>query len=294
MVQLKKKNVDSKTYYYLEHSFREGNSVKKKEIYLGDQIPKDIEVLKQELLQEIYKNKWSKELEKIKINFSKEKKLTPKSASEKELNSFTIKFTYDTQKIEGSKLTLKETANLLDNGITPQQKPLRDVKEAEAHKKVFNSALKYEKDLSLNIILEWHRNLFIATKADIAGKLRTHGVAIAGSKFIPPTPVEVLPLLKDFFSWYDQNKNKISSVELAALVHLKFVTIHPFSDGNGRISRLMMNFVLYKKGYPMLDIAYENRNSYYTALERAQVKRNEHIFVQWFIKNYIKANKRYL
>ena len=90
------------------------------------------------------------------------------------------------------------------------------------------------------------------------------------------------------------NKNDIHPVELAALVHLKFVTIHPFGDGNGRISRLMMNFVLNYNKYPMLDIPYEGRNSYYNALERSQTKNSDDIFIQWFIRNYIKENKRYL
>ena len=84
------------------------------------------------------------------------------------------------------------------------------------------------------------------------------------------------------------------AVELAALVHLKFVTIHPFSDGNGRISRLMMNFVLHKHGFPMLDIPYEKRTGYYNALERSQVKKNDLIFLQWFFKKYADSQKRYL
>ena len=77
-------------------------------------------------------------------------------------------------------------------------------------------------------------------------------------------------------------------------MHLKFVTIHPFSDGNGRISRLMMNFILNKNKYPMLNISYKNRDSYYTALERSQVNKNDNIFLNWFIKRYLKDNKNYL
>lgn len=101
-------------------------------------------------------------------------------------------------------------------------------------------------------------------------------------------------MLRDFFKWYQKNKKNLHPVELAGLVHLKFVPIHPFGDGNGRISRLMMNFVLYKNGFPMLNISYKNRNSYYTALERSQIKKNEFIFLNWFLKRYIKENKKYL
>ena len=294
MVAIRKKSIDGKGYYYLEHSFREGSSVKKRELYLGTEIPKNIEEIKIKFTEEIYKERWKKTLEEIKKRYSKENASIPESLSEKEIESFMIKFTYDTQRIEGSKLTLRETANLLEKGITPTQKPIRDVKEAEAHKKVFYEVLKFKKDLSLDLVLHWHRMLFLETKKDMAGILRKHQVAISSSKFMPPSPVEVYLLLKEFFKWYEKNKNKINPVELAALVHLKFVTIHPFGDGNGRISRLMMNFVLKKYKYPMLNIKYEGRNSYYNALERSQIKKNEGIFIQWFIKNYIKANERYV
>jgi len=72
------------------------------------------------------------------------------------------------------------------------------------------------------------------------------------------------------------------------------VTIHPFADGNGRISRLIMNFILNKMGYPMLDIPYEGRSSYYNALERSNLKDEDGIFLQWLMKRYIKEYKRYL
>ena len=203
---------------------------------------------------------------------------------------FTIRFTYDTQRIEGSKLTLKETANLLERGVTPASKPVRDVKEAEAHARLFREVINYKKNLILPIVLYWHKKLFQETKSDLAGKVRKYGVLISGSKFQPPSHVEVEPLLGDFFNWYNENRKKLHAVELAALSHLKFVTIHPFADGNGRISRLLMNFVLHKYGYPVLNIPYENRSGYYTALERAQVKKQDAIFVQWFFKKYVKEH----
>ncbi len=290
---LKKKQIRNQTYYYLEHSFRKQGKVQKKEVYLGKEIPKNIEEIKKKFIFDIYKEKWFEIFEKIKKNYSKEEKLTPKSAKEKETETFSIKFTYNTQKIEGSKLSLKETANLLERGITPKEKPVIDIKEAENHKKVFYEMIKYQKELRLQIILYWHKKLFQETKEDVAGKIREHQVKISRSNFMPPLDTELEFLLKEFFEWYNKNKDKMNPVELAALVHLKFVTIHPFSDGNGRISRLMMNFVLNKNKMPMLDIAYVNRNSYYNALERAQIKKNDLIFLQWFFKKYSKENKNF-
>ncbi len=294
MVTIKKRLIGNQEYYYLEHTVRKKGSVGKEEVYLGKKIPKDIENIKRDFLSNIYKEKWHAALDKIKTGYSKELSIIPQSAWRKEKQTFAIKFTYNSQKIEGSKLTYRETADLLENGITPKSRPINDVKEAEAHKKVFYEMLEYKKDLSLQIVLYWHKTLFEATKQDIAGKIRQHQVAISGSKFLPPYPAEVYPLLEEFFSWYKREKGKLHPVELAALTHLKFVTIHPFSDGNGRASRLLMNFILNRHNYPLLDIQYVNRSAYYNALERSQTTGNANIFLVWFIKKYIKENNRYV
>ncbi|MEX0764142.1 MAG: Fic family protein [Nitrosopumilaceae archaeon] len=294
MVKIRKKMLKGQTYYYIEHSTREGKRVQKKEIYLGRKIPSDIAKIRKNFLDEIYREKWYSDIDRIKRRFSGERNKMPKSVREKELQNFTTRFTYDTQRIEGSALTRRETADLLERGITPKSKPVRDVQEAEAHRDLFYEILKSKNELSLQLILNWHWKLFHVTKPDIAGQIRKYKVTISGSKFMPPSPVEVYPMLTEFFKWYNKNKKRLHPVELAALAHLKFVTIHPFGDGNGRITRLVMNFILNRKKYPLLDIPYEGRNSYYNALERSQIKKEDRIFLQWLAKKYIKEYKRYL
>ncbi len=294
MVVIKEIHKGNKIYYYLTHSYREGRFVKKKQFYLGEVIPKNIEEKKKEFMQDFYKEKFLGDIDKIQENFNKEYKAMPVSAKNKSKDTFAVKFTYNTQRIEGSTLSLKDTANLLEDGITPTSKPIGDVKEAESHKKVFFEMLNYEKNLNLQIILKWHKELMQETAKDIAGKTRNHDVAISQSKFRPPMHLELDILLKEFFGWYNKEKNKTHPLVLTALVHLKFVTIHPFTDGNGRISRLMMNFVLKKFKYPMLDIPYTKRSSYYNALERSQVKRDDNIFIQWFFRRYLAEYSRYL
>lgn len=294
MVSIGKKMIKGKTYYYLEHSFRKNGKIQKKVVYLGDAIPKNIDEIKTKFLNEIYPGKWKIDVDKIKKNYSKEQQIKPKTVKEKELQTFATRFTYDTQRIEGSRLTRRETADLLERGITPARKPLMDVKEAEAHRDLFYEILESKKDITLQMIIGWHWKLFHDTKPDVAGKMRKYQVAISGSKFLPPSPVEVIPMLTEFFKWYHKNKNKLHPVELAAIAHLKFVTIHPFGDGNGRVSRLVMNFILNKKDYPMLDISYDGRNSYYNSLERSQIRQEEAIFLRWFVGSYIREYKRYL
>lgn len=294
MASVRKKTAGKQEYYYLEHSFRERGKIQKKEKYLGKTLPDNLEELKRQIIAETYRDKWLDLFDKIKTEYSAQEKTTPPSAREKETENFIIKFTYDTNRIEGSKLTFRETSLLLEKGITPNEKNLSDVKEAEAHRNAFYEMLGYEKELSLNTILYFHKKLFEGTKKDIAGKLRQHQVAISGSRFTPPFPVEVYPLLMDFFRWYGRNKDRMNPVELAALVHLKLVTIHPFADGNGRISRLIMNFVLRRYGFPMLNIPYEKRSGYYNALEKSQIKKDETIFLQWLFKRYLNEHRRYL
>jgi Fic family protein len=294
MPSIRKKTVGKEQYYYLEHSYREGGKVHKIEKYLGKSLPGNIDELKRELMYEVYKERWFDKFNQIQINFQREAQNTPPNARKKELESFAIRFTYDTNRIEGSTLTLRETADLLGEGITPNARPLSDVKETEAHRNAFYEMLDYQKDLSFDIILYFHKMLFENTKGDIAGIIRSHQVAISGSKFIPPFPAEIYPLLMDFFKWYRNNKNTLHPIELAAHIHLKLVSIHPFADGNGRISRLMMNFSLHKNGYNMLNIPYEKRSGYYNALERSQMKKDDNIFLQWFFRRYLNEYKNYL
>ena len=293
MVVVRKKTIDGREYFYLQHTIRISSGVQTREKYLGTKLPTDVELAKRDFLTEIYRERWYPLLDQVRINYQKETRALPRSALQKRDRSFSVKFTYDTNRIEGSRLTFRETADLLERGLSPSQKPVEDIKETEAHDTVFRQVLEHKKDLTFQVVLMWHKMLFVGTKPDIAGTVRSHQVAISGSRFTPPSPVEVQPLLREFFRWYDRNKSSMHPVELAAGVHLRFVTVHPFADGNGRMSRLLMNFVLHRHGFPPLNIPYEGRRSYYNALERSQVKENHSVFIQWFFRRYLKEHSAY-
>jgi len=288
MTRIKKRRIGKETYFYLEHSYREKGRVEKKERYLGKRLPGDLERVKKDFLYGINKERFFREFDSIKEEYIKQEKKMPDVISEKQKEIFMIRFTYDTNRIEGSRLTLRETSDLLEKGITPREKSISDTREAEAHLKVFHLMCEYEKDLSLQVILYWHKMLFKDTKPESAGRIRDYQVGISGSRFMPPSPPEVIPLLQEFFRWYQKSKKTLHPVEFAALAHLRFVTIHSFGDGNGRMSRLIMNFILNKYGFPMLNIPYEKRKGYYNALERAQTIQKESIFVQWFFRRFLK------
>src|SRR3989338_1054013 len=246
MVTIRKRTIGKDTFFYLEHPVRVDGNIEKKEKYLGKKIPENIQKIKEEFFHELFKEKWHSSLNRIQKNFSGEYSSIPETAKTKYLENFLIKFTYNTNRIEGSTLTLRDTANLLNEGISPKNKPVKNSKEAESHKKLFNIMIEHKKDLNLNTILYWHKILLEDVDKEIAGRIRNHNVAIAGTTVQLPYPAELNILLEEFFTWYNKERKKLHPVELAALVHLKFVSIHPFTDGNGRMSRIIMNFVLHK------------------------------------------------
>ena len=128
---------------------------------------------------------------------------------------------------------------------------------------------------------------------EIAGKLRKVDVKIGDSAFMPLSYKILKDEMKAFIQWYNRNK-KLHPLVIASLVHLKFVTIHPFEDGNGRISRLLMNFVLLKHKYPMLNIRYSEREGYYDVLEDCQISETKKRFVEFIKNEYIKEYNEFL
>ena len=291
MVSVTRRRKAGSDYYYLYHDSK-GGTRRQYEEYLGKSIPPDVKERKRNFLLKIRREGWEPKLDMIRTSFEMERASMPRTILEKNLGAFAVGFTYNTQRIEGSTLSRNDTARLLEDGITPAGRPVADVREAEAHRTVFLDAIR-EEDLSMNRVLEWHRRLFDDTKGDIAGKLRHYDVGVGQSKFTPPPHGAVGTLAGAFFEWYESSKKVLNPVELAALVHLKFVTIHPFGDGNGRVSRLMMNHVLYRSGYPMMDIKYGDRGSYYNALERSQTGEDDLPFLQWFMRRYLRAHANY-
>ena len=269
----------------MQHSLREGKKVITKEKYLGTEIPRNIDEIIFAFKKEMQKNV-NRKLEAIKKNFQSEWKRIPESAREKELEEISIAFTYNTNAIEGSTITLEEAREIIHDKISPN-KPLRDVRETEAHSKVFLQMLKKSEKITKELLLAWHKNIFDETKPDIAGKFRDYLVRVG--PHLAPDWQNVENLIKNFIEFINKNK-KMNPIELAGRAHYQFEKIHPFGDGNGRIGRLLMNFILWHNGYPMLIIEYKKRKSYYKALQK-----DENYFVSYFIRRYLTIHKkRYL
>ena len=275
----------NKKYFYLQHSLRKDKKIITKEKYLGIEVPDNLEEIKSLFRKEMQQD-INKKFETIKKNFESEWRKIPESAKEKELEEISIVFTYNINAIEGSTITLEEVREIIHDKISPN-KPLRDVKETEAHSRVFLQMLKRNEKITKELLLQWHQNIFGETKFDIAGRFRDYLVRVG--LHLAPDWQDVENLMKDFVEFIDKNK-KMNPVELAGRAHYQFEKIHPFGDGNGRIGRLLMNFILWHNGYPMLIIEYKKRKSYYKALQK-----DEEHFVSYFIRRYLTIHKkRYL
>src|SRR4030066_1989380 len=155
IVKRRKKNAE---YFYLQHSFRKDGKVVTKELYLGKKVPDNVKEIKAKLMLEV-KEALSEKMEKIKSHFQKEWKRYPESAKEKELQEIAIAFTYNTNAIEGSTITLEEARLILEDKVAPN-KPLKDVRETESHASEFLGMLKTEGKMSEKLLLKWHEGIF--------------------------------------------------------------------------------------------------------------------------------------
>jgi Fic family protein len=291
MTNIIEKQENGKKYYYLNLSYREGNKNKAFRKYLGENPVKKEAIPILELETFIYNfviKRWGALLSETFSKYDKYHKNLPGLISEKNSRAFGIRFTHNTNKIEGSSLSEREVALIVEDNIVPMNSDANDVIEAKSHMKVYSDMLKTKEPLTQDLILRWHKELFSLTKANLAGEFRIAPVFISGSKFVPPgSRSEIDLLLDELMAWYKEAITKYNPVFVACIFHLRFVSIHPFEDGNGRITRLITNYILFQNAYPLFDLEAEYRKGYYHALERSNLESDESYFVNWFIKRYI-------
>jgi len=302
MASLKKIKVKGNEYWILIHSVRKGKKVIQKKKYIGKSLPPKarLNYLKKEFLKELAGERYryfSKEdiekIEKKKSDYKKDLKKMSSLEKEEKLKEFIIRFTYDSSKLAGVDVTLRQTSLILKEGIIPKGfKNLRTVKELENHEKGIIAITKYKGKLDMNFIKKIHKILLTGVDDSIAGKLRSElrkNVKIAGTPYVPPKYNELKRELEDFFKWYKLENRGLHPLELASLLHLKLISIQPFGDGNSRLSRLLMNWILWKKGYPLIDIPIEDIENYYNVLDKYQIEKNIKPFINYIKKKYFES-----
>lgn len=300
MTHVEKFKLKGKEYFRLVHNTKVNGKVVHKTKYLGSEIPstEKLKLIEEEFMKEINKEGTKyfsqEELNKIeskKLSYVRElRKLSPIEKKNK-LEEFMIRYTYDSSKLSGVEVTLRQTFLILKEGIIPNEfKNLRIAKEIENHENGFMMITKYKYAFNLRFIKKLHELLMKGVNDEIAGKLRSElkrDVKIAGTSYVPPKWNELDKEIKNFFLWYKENSRKLHPLELASLIHVKLISMQMFVDGNSRLSRLLMNWVLWKKGYPLIDIPIEDLENYYNALDYYQIEKKDKYFIEYILKRYL-------
>lgn len=185
-----------------------------------------------------------------------------------------IEYTYNSNAIEGNTLTLRETQLVIEEGITIGGKSISECLEARNHPKAISfveSLVDARKEIAEDDVLCVHE-LIMSNVAEDAGCYRTAAVRITGASFMPPPSRDVRLRMNQLLGWLKENPDEHRPIELAAVFHHRFVQVHPFTEGNGRTARLLMNAVLMKNGYPFIAIIPKvDRAKYLRALSEADL-----------------------
>lgn len=266
-----------RTYRYRVRSVRKGGKVTKRRVYLGADLPaRELRRREREadaelgVLDALLSPKQEREFEAA----HKRLRQQPAATRQNRYEAFVAQFTFDSNAIEGNTLTLDETSQLLFEGLVPARS-LREVNEALNHKRAFDRLLAHRGDITKRFICDLHalvvQDTLAKGVAGQAGRYRDVQVFIRGVDWVPAAPKDVPKDMKALLEWYTKNKRRLHPVVTASYFHVAFELVHPFVDGNGRVGRLLMNFILRKHGYPMVNIPSRTKRAYYVALHAGQV-----------------------
>lgn len=298
MAFVRSKTINGKKYYYYVESYRVGSSTKQKTLeYLGAVVPKNdsLKALKEKFSERKiqrsirgdlkYKPKYSSQTvlnaaDELKASFKgKLASLSPRGQKELE-NRFKTGYTYHSCSIEGNTLSRAQVDMVINKNESVAGKKVIELLEVKNHAHAIDYMTAENGDLSEDFIKRLHGVLtegLAKLKNDpnsindfdpmfVEGDYRKDERFISGADFVPVHHDLVKQEMKSLIKFYHDNKYLLHPLELASEFHLQFVTIHPFSDGNGRMGRLLMNFILDRSSYPMIDISSENREGYLSAL----------------------------
>jgi Fic family protein len=285
-----------KNYCYLAHSVRVGNKFHKVRVFLGvnlsenklkQEVKKKEKILQQKIsvIEKTEKEpfvlniKFSKslltktqlnKLKHFKKEFRKKLRLADKDILRKVRESFLITFTYDTNATEGNTISLKETELILSKGIIPKSHTLREVHEIENTVEAYQYIENYKGKLTHSFILKLHtlvtKNTLTNKKNEGRYRIKEQNVAMIGSKHFPPKGGrQIKQLISKLIDDYE--KCKLSKIESVILFHSAFISIHPFIDGNGRVSRLIFNWMLLQEGLPPIDFPSKQHIEYTDFME---------------------------
>lgn len=204
---------------------------------------------------------------------------------------YRIGLTWSSNALEGNPLTESETKVLLEDGLTIGGKPLRYTFEAIGHAKAYDFifTLLKSRTITERDVLTMHQMFYESIEKEYAGKYRDMDVFISGSKYPVTESKHILADMGELFQWIANERDQFHPAEFAAQLHKRFVFIHPFKDGNGRIARLIMNTALIQDGYLLAMIPPVLRHEYIELLEKAH--RDDKPFEQFIAERVIESQK---
>jgi Fic family protein len=297
MVYVEKIERNGKTYYYLTKNFRvSGKKWKKIRKYIGSKPPSknqitqaiakiEADAIKKGIAKPVSQHKYLSDTETEKLQDLKEVynkwygKLNANEIKKYE-EEFIVRFTYNSNAIEGNRLSLRETSMILTENIIPAGATPNDYNETINSKECYEFIKNYTGEFNQKFFLKIHGLLAKNTHCKIVGTYRDHDVKISGSNWIPPSNKKIREEMRKIFQWYYIERKKLHPVELGAILHNKLVRLHPFSDGNGRTSRVVMNWILMKNKFPMFYVELRDKIHYYEAIEEGD-KGNDTKIVQY-------------
>ncbi len=317
MVYIHVKRIGDKNYYTLRISVREGNKVITKDLCnLGSDITKiNIDNLENKYKKEIrksyktikkfldsnyylekikklklksdvyFKKEQLENIEAIQLHFNSKFKKLNKLTQEEAFENFLINFAVNSTSIEGNTITFKEAERLLKEEIIPKNRTLREVYDLTNTKKVWTFLQKEKPKINLNLIEGIHDRLL--ENIDNRKGFRNHDIKILGQPFKPSPARYVRDDLKILLNWYQKNKKNFHPLALIAFFHHKFENIHPFSDGNGRTGRILINYILISLNYPPLIISRRFRKEYLDSMNQADKSLNQSL-LNTDLKSYAK------
>lgn len=206
---------------------------------------------------------------------------------------YRIGLTWSSNAIEGNTLTISETKVVLEDGLTIAGRPLRDLYETVGHGKAYNFmfTLIKERRISVADIKAMHRLFYKEIDEENAGVWRKEPVVVSGTEYVFPHPDELEKRMKELDAWITNERGKYNPVTFAGLLHLKFVSIHPFIDGNGRTSRLIMNLALIQDDYQLAIIPPVLRAEYNDTIRQYQNKGTSKPFCDFIAERVYETQK---
>jgi Fic family protein len=303
MAFIKERTVKGKKYYALVESIKKnGKPLHKTLASLGSRKPRKIEL---EILQSNLKNKdkltidmpqLDTEQKKRADKLNKEMKTQLLGYSKIELmnfiKKFDVDFCYNTNSIEGSTVTHEEVGFIAEHKQSVEGRSLKEIHETENMLEALEFSRKYKGKINEKLIKKLHSIVQKNIEVETLGQYKRIPNYIIGVDYWPTHPALVNERMRGLVNWYAFNKTKFHPIELASIFHLKFVMIHPLTDGNGRVARLLFNLILQVHRYHPIIFSVDNKRTYYSVIKNAE-QGTYKPFLEYIIKQFIRTYEGY-